>query len=105
MQKIILLDPPAKPVFRVNGENVSGTVKMIEGSTMTILCLSDGNPAPDSYKWVYPGGTNSGQEMTISAVHRGRTGSYSCVVRNTMFPTIGTRRTGNNTNLFYLDVL
>lgn len=100
-----VLDPPAHPVFRINETNITGSVKMIEGGTMTVLCLSDGKPDPDSYIWVFPGGTYSGPAITISAVHRDRTGTYSCSVQNTMSPTIGHIVRGNNQNSFSLDVL
>lgn len=101
----IFLDSPSDPVFRINETDITGIVKMVEGGTMTALCLSDSKPAPDSYNWVYPGGTYSGPAITISDVHRDRTGTYSCIVQNTMSPTIGQSVRGHNQNSFSLDVL
>ncbi|KAL7852104.1 hypothetical protein SRHO_G00178890 [Serrasalmus rhombeus] len=63
--------------------NPSGEI--VEGSSVTLTCSSDGNPPVKIYTWFKEGGTSSvgsGQNYSIINITADHTGLYYCVAQN-----------------------
>lgn len=76
---LFLADAPRFPSV-----SLSSSGKIVEGSSVTLICSSDANPA-GSYTW-YKEGEESpkafGPNFTISNIQNKHSGIYSCKVQN-----------------------
>ncbi|KAM4750100.1 B-cell receptor CD22 [Anableps anableps] len=69
---------------RVPSVSLSLSGKIVEGSSVTLTCSSDANPAPN-YTWYKEGEESpksSGQNFTISSIQHEHSGKYYCKVQN-----------------------
>ena len=60
--------------------------KVREGETVTLTCISRGNPQPNSSHYVWTtvgGGAVRTQNLTIVAANKNDTGEYTCTVEVT----------------------
>uniref|UniRef100_A0A672G461 Ig-like domain-containing protein n=1 Tax=Salarias fasciatus TaxID=181472 RepID=A0A672G461_SALFA len=75
--------PPDGP--KLPSVSVSPSGEIVEGSSVTLTCSSDANPAA-SYSWYREGEDTpqaSDKIFTISDVSLEHSGNYSCVAQNT----------------------
>ncbi|XP_073670131.1 Schwann cell myelin protein-like isoform X2 [Paramisgurnus dabryanus] len=71
-------------------ENTSVSVfpsnSVLEGSSVTLICSSDGNPAVFNYTWYRENGgqleDQTGYNLTFNVTHRTHTGLYYCQTKN-----------------------
>ncbi|KAL6482244.1 hypothetical protein MHYP_G00103240 [Metynnis hypsauchen] len=65
--------------------SISPSGEIVEGSSVTLTCSSDGNPHVKNYTWFKEGGTSpvgSGQNYSIINITADHTGLYYCVAQN-----------------------
>ncbi|KAL6482233.1 hypothetical protein MHYP_G00103130 [Metynnis hypsauchen] len=65
--------------------SISPSGEIVEGSSVTLTCSSDGNPPVKIYTWFKEGGTSpvgSGQNHSIINITADHTGLYYCVAQN-----------------------
>ncbi|KAL7845268.1 hypothetical protein AOLI_G00234600 [Acnodon oligacanthus] len=65
--------------------SISPSGEIVEGTSVTLTCSSDGNPPVKNYTWFKEGGTSpvgSGHSYRISSITAGHTGLYYCVAQN-----------------------
>ncbi|KAL7845253.1 hypothetical protein AOLI_G00234450 [Acnodon oligacanthus] len=65
--------------------SISPSGEIVEGSSVTLTCSSDGNPPVKIYTWFKEGGTSpvgSGQNYSIISITADHTGLYYCVAQN-----------------------
>ncbi|KAL6482149.1 hypothetical protein MHYP_G00102290 [Metynnis hypsauchen] len=65
--------------------SISPSVEIVEGSSVTLTCSSDGNPPVKIYTWFKEGGTSplgSGQNYIIISITADHTGLYYCEAQN-----------------------
>ncbi|KAL6454960.1 hypothetical protein MHYP_G00365970 [Metynnis hypsauchen] len=65
--------------------SISTSGQIVEGSSVTLTCSSDGNPPVKIYTWFKEGGTSpvgSGQSYSIISITADHTGLYYCVAQN-----------------------
>ncbi|KAL6482091.1 hypothetical protein MHYP_G00101710 [Metynnis hypsauchen] len=65
--------------------SISPSGEIVEGSSVTLACSSDGNPPVKIYTWFKEGGTSpvgSGQNYSIINITADHTGLYYCVAQN-----------------------
>ncbi|KAL6482156.1 hypothetical protein MHYP_G00102360 [Metynnis hypsauchen] len=65
--------------------SISPSGEIVEGSSVTLTCSSDGNPPVKIYTWFKEGGTSSvgsGQNYSIINITAGHTGLYYCEAQN-----------------------
>uniref|UniRef100_A0A915A597 Nephrin n=2 Tax=Parascaris univalens TaxID=6257 RepID=A0A915A597_PARUN len=56
-----------------------------EGDSITLECVVDANPAPDSVSWSGPNGiVHKGPRFTIDSVTKSHSGNYTCSATNTL---------------------
>uniref|UniRef100_A0A3P9CD63 Ig-like domain-containing protein n=1 Tax=Maylandia zebra TaxID=106582 RepID=A0A3P9CD63_9CICH len=88
-----LLDPPRLPSV-----SVSPSAEIVEGSSVTLTCSSDANPAAN-YTWYKEDDESpkaSGQNFTITDIQPEHSGSYYCVAQNSR---------GHQNSILQLDVV
>ncbi|KAL6482245.1 hypothetical protein MHYP_G00103250 [Metynnis hypsauchen] len=65
--------------------SISPSGEIVEGSSVTLTCSSDGNPSVKIYTWFKEGGTSpvgSGQNYSIINITADHTGLYYCEAQN-----------------------
>ncbi|KAL6482208.1 hypothetical protein MHYP_G00102880 [Metynnis hypsauchen] len=65
--------------------SISPSGEIVEGSSLTLTCSSDGNPPVKNYTWFKEGGTSpvgSGQNYSIINITADHTGLYYCKAQN-----------------------
>ncbi|KAL6482133.1 hypothetical protein MHYP_G00102320 [Metynnis hypsauchen] len=65
--------------------SISHSGEIVEGSSVTVTCSSDGNPPVKIYTWFKEGGTSpvgSGQNYSIISITADHTGLYYCEAQN-----------------------
>ncbi|KAL7852145.1 hypothetical protein SRHO_G00179300 [Serrasalmus rhombeus] len=65
--------------------SISPSGEIVEGSSVTLTCSSDGNPPVKIYTWFKEGGTSpvgSGQNYSIISITADHTGLYYCEAQN-----------------------
>ncbi|XP_036413697.1 B-cell receptor CD22-like [Colossoma macropomum] len=73
--------------------SISPSGEIVEGSSVTLTCSSDGNPPVKIYTWFKEGGTSpvgSGQNYSIISTTADHTGLHYCVAQNEHGPQNGT---------------
>ncbi|XP_052265090.1 carcinoembryonic antigen-related cell adhesion molecule 5-like isoform X2 [Dreissena polymorpha] len=98
---------PTPPAFYITSTAVNGTVKIIEGNSLTIQCVSQSNPAA-SYTWTHGGIIlSNGQNLLLSNPRSpSDAGVYECRAENILTPTGGpTQSPQSSTSRLTLDIL
>ncbi|XP_037399368.1 B-cell receptor CD22-like isoform X1 [Pygocentrus nattereri] len=65
--------------------SICSSGEIVEGSSVTLTCSSDGNPPVNIYTWFKEGGTSSvgsGHSYSIISITADHTGLYYCVAQN-----------------------
>ncbi|WAR06324.1 hypothetical protein MAR_021693, partial [Mya arenaria] len=97
--------PPAVPNIWMNGKEVMGTVKVIEGNSKTFNCSTESNPV-SSYSWTYPRGSSSNNILQVNNFQSGSyDGDYTCQVQNRMEPSFGNPKDNVSRATVSVDVL
>ena len=83
IDKPVLLEAFNKKRHNISNPNTSkSTIKIHKGSTKTIICSTEGNPAV-SYRWVKNGKViSSAPTLTFNNINLGDDGFYKCIVEN-----------------------
>ena len=85
---------------------IFGTINVIEGTIQNVICKSQGNPNPDSYRWTKDTDIQSfTNTLTLNPAQKQDKGEYSCSVNNTMVPSRGDPKTGSNSSTVKMNVL
>lgn len=79
---ILMFPPPDAP--KLPSVSVSPSAEIVEGSSVTLTCSSDANPAANYtwYKEDEDSAKTSGHNFTISNIRPEHSGSYYCVAHN-----------------------
>lgn len=100
--------PPSPPIFQVGTYTVSGPISVIQGTTLSVTCISSGNPTPTDgqYKWIRSGTTYyTGQTLTINNIGIESEGVFSCEVQTILSPTGGASVNMSYSSDVFVDVL
>ncbi|WAR11013.1 HMCN1-like protein, partial [Mya arenaria] len=102
---INVLFPPDVPTIQIGGNEVTGTVKIIEGNSKAFNCHTESNPT-SNYNWSFPGGSSSNKILQVEKFLPGSfDGNYTCYVRNRMEPSSGNSMTIVSRATISVDVL
>ena len=101
------LVPPSSPVFRYETTDdqliTESQLKVIEGDTFNITCVSGANPSPN-YEWTGEFVSNQ-QELRVTNASRTMT-TQKCTVTNTMTETHGQSNVAGKTeSVLAVDVM
>ena len=79
----VLLEPSNKVQHNISNPNISkATMKIHKGSTKTIICSTEGNPAV-TYRWLKNGKIISNSPtLTFNNINLGDDGFYKCIAEN-----------------------
>ncbi|KAL4220863.1 myoblast fusion [Mactra antiquata] len=104
---LVVLYPPSKPVFKVNGSNVVGDIHFVEGKSRSINCTADSKPSPGIYTWTGPTIVNpmNNDTLIFNEIKKTDAGQYTCSAHNTMQPSSGGSVAGINNNSVNVVVL
>ena len=92
--KSIISDPPSRPIFLVDGKSVNGSLRLISGKKVSVLCESDSYPSP-TYLWTLTRRSEyRGQYLDVSKLDKSDT--WQCTVTNNMTLPNKTTAYGNN---------
>lgn len=100
-----LTDGPSTPVFKIGTSVVSslGSIDVINGTSSSVECISDGKPEP-YYNWSLPdGSTKHGQILNLTTFVTGA--KYTCNVSNLLRPSLGNDERMSTSAYFYAKVL
>ncbi|KAL6482246.1 hypothetical protein MHYP_G00103260 [Metynnis hypsauchen] len=84
--------------------SISPSGEIVEGSSVTLTCSSDGNPPEKNYTWFKEGGTSpvgSGQNYSIINITADLTGLYYCEAQNDHGALNGTVMVSVKSQSFY----
>ncbi|WAR10659.1 CD22-like protein, partial [Mya arenaria] len=102
---INVLFPPAVPTIEIGGNEVTGTVKVIEENSKAFNCTTESNPT-SNYSWSFPGGSSSNKILQVENFLTGSfDGNYTCFVLNQMEPSSGNSMTNMSWATISVDVL
>ncbi|XP_037399216.1 B-cell receptor CD22-like [Pygocentrus nattereri] len=88
--------------------SISPSGEIVEGSSVTLTCSSDGNPPEKNYTWFKEGGTSPvafGQSYSIINISRDGKGGFYCEVQNSIgsqkSPVVSVLESGHPINVKY----
>ncbi|KAH3704431.1 hypothetical protein DPMN_079487, partial [Dreissena polymorpha] len=95
---------PGKPVFTYRGQTVTGPIRISQGTSLVMSCISDSKPGP-LYMWTYPGGSYTGQTLTLSNINTTHGGIFAVTAWYTISPTGDTSVNKTNASQILVDIL
>ncbi|WAR06307.1 LOW QUALITY PROTEIN: hypothetical protein MAR_021676 [Mya arenaria] len=81
-ETITVQDGPDRPLCKTINFNITSVLKVVIGTTFTIFCTVDSNPAPFSWQWSPYGG--SSQQLGFTNIQRIQGREYTLQVWNRM---------------------
>ncbi|XP_052218126.1 roundabout homolog 1-like [Dreissena polymorpha] len=101
---IEILRLPSKPVIFHNANLVNGSITVMENKTLSLNCVSEGNPNP-TITWITPSFSRSTPVLTITNIQTNDTGMYTCRANSTLSPTNSIPFENNITTLLSTEVI